>query len=165
MSAESQSSEPSEAVRKMREDAAQRVQEQEDGGQERTQPSPEQAEASARQREIENALREDTVTLPVAGHEVEWTVLDGKTSEDIALIEQRVQDMGETPEALDEDLDEIADWMCSLLEDHSKPEWMTAEWFREHFTLRKRRVYLDMLNREQDLTESEIKKLLGRRSA
>lgn len=149
----------------MRRDAAEQAEKQDDERGGRTQPSPEQAKASARQREIENALREDTITIPVAGHEIEWTTFSGKESEEVALIEQRMQDMGDDLERLDEDLDEITEWMCSLLEDHAEPDWMTAEWFRENFTLRKRRVYLDMLNREQDLTEAEIKKLLGRRSA
>lgn len=147
----------------MRRDAAEQADKQEDERGGRAQPSPERAEASARQREIENALRQDTITIPVAGHEIEWTTFDGTESEEVALIEQRMQDMGDDLERLDEDLDEITEWMCDLLEKHSKPDWMTAEWFRTNFTLRKRRVYLDMLNREQDLTESEIKKLLGRR--
>ncbi|WP_255170098.1 hypothetical protein [Natrononativus amylolyticus] len=112
--------------------------------------------ASSLQQQVENTLAEEIVRLPVGGEQIKFDTFDGPTSDRVATVEERIARMD--VESFEEKYAEEVRWMCKTLGEAAEPKWMTASWFYENFSIKKRREYLNLIQAEEDLMEADIKK-------
>lgn len=164
MSTTAQSSDPSDAVLEMRKEAGQKAKNTHD----------ETAEASSLQQQIENSIADETVRLPVGDARVEFRTFNGDCSgcpdhpdreiekggdisDMVALTDERLDRMTQSNFA--EKYEEEVGWMCDVLEWSSKPDFMTAEWWRETFGIKRRREYLNLIQTERELSRKKLEKL------
>lgn len=161
-----------EKVMEMREAAAQNKPNNRSSG---SQQTDEEAEANSLQAQIENSLSDSKCRLPVGDARVQFRTFNGdcsdcpdhpddhtvKTGGDlsdlIALTDERLDRMN-TDNYAERYHDEVF-WLCEVLDWSSEPEFMEASWWREMFSIKRRREYLNLIQSERDLTREEIKKL------
>lgn len=117
----------------------------------------ERAEAAGRQEAVLNHLRDETVSLPFAGQTFEFDTLDGDQSDRVAKLDETIARIG--GEDFRKEFDSEVEWMCSLLDAKSKPEWMDYDFWKYEVSFTKRKKVLTMLFQEFSPSEEQVKKL------
>lgn len=117
-------------------------------------------EATAQQRRIEEALRSETVMLPLGDAEMEFRVWEDRdTSEWAAVVGERVRriDGDDYREELSAELDRI----YSELGEHAEPDWADRCWFEANVRFKLALQLVVSLNAEQDVRLEDTDQFRG----